>query len=296
MLAKDPFSKESFIIYKITLNQSLINQKIDKIIIITLTSIFFIILFSSIVLLYIRKILSYLEEFTEHIKQEKQFKKTTYKELDETIKAYNKTLTNLQKALNSKEEFINFAMHEFATPINILSLYMNEYEEIKPAVKKLISSYKNLSFVIKDSNQKDTFNLKELILERIEYFKDIAMLENKTINYNLEDFIIQANREDIEILIDNNIKNAIKYSTSKEIFIHLKENILQFENRGKIKNPKEIFEKFYREEKVKGGFGLGLYIIKEITKKYNITINLKQLNDTIIFEYIFRGEDENSNS
>jgi len=294
ILSKDIFNPQGYVIVEVKINNQFLKEKIKNAIITSIIAILIISTITLLILIYITNILNYLKEFAKSIKKEEKFKKKINKELNEIINSYNKTLSKLQNHIKSKENFIHFAMHELATPINILSLYMDEYEELKPAIKKLISSYKNLSFSLK--NEKEKFNLKELILQRVEYFKDIVKVEEKKIIYDLSDLWIVANKEEFEILIDNNIKNAIKYSTSKEIYITLKDKILRFKNQGKIKNTSKIFEKFYREEEVKGGFGLGLYIIKTIANKYNIKINLRKENDFIIFEYNLKEINENSNS
>jgi len=297
ILAKDPFNNESYIIFKLTLNNEILLLRIKQITFLVSFAIILIIVFSIAMLIYIKKTLNYLEDFTFHIKNKKKYPKKTYNELDEVITTYNKTLNDLHNALKSKDDFIHFALHELATPINILALYTDEYTQLRPAIKKLISSYKNMSYYLQGSIKKPSnFNLKSLIENRCDYFKEIAKEENKKIILDLEDQNICANIDDIEILIDNNIKNAIKYSHSEEIKIVLKNDILKFSNNGIIKNKEKIFEKFYREENVKGGFGLGLYIIKNICKKYNIKLLLKTRNNTVTFEYNLKNMNENCNN
>jgi len=297
ILAKNPFNNESYMIFKLTINGNLLNSEIKQISLITLLSILAILGFAFLILTYIKKILNHLEEFTKHIKNKTPYNKKTYKKLDEVITTYNSTLKELNDAINSKDDFINFAMHELATPINILALYTDEYKELRPAIKKLISSYKNMSFYIHNHPQKkEKIDLKKFIEERIEYFKEITKEENKTIISDLEEFTLCINRDDLEMLIDNNIKNAIKYSTGNEIKITLKNKTLSFQNEGHINDMNKIFEKFYREENVKGGFGLGLYIIKTITRKYNMKISARTDNNRVIFEYDLKETNENCDS
>jgi signal transduction histidine kinase len=264
ILSYNPFEKESYVILKLNINKEILSSKIKKTTQIIIAIFVIIAITGLIILLLIQKILKYLNEFTDSIKKEQKYDKKP-KELKETIEAYNNTLEKLKKAISSKDDFIHFAMHELATPISILSLYMEEYEELKPAIKKLLSSYKNMNYYIQKTNlPRKEIDLKETIISRVKYFKEILNQENKTILLNLNSKKICANPEEIEILIDNNIKNAIKYSKSDTIKITLKNDVLEFENEGEIQNKDKVFEKFYREEEIKGGFGLGLYIIKSI--------------------------------
>ena len=296
ILGKNPFNKSGYIIFELKLNNSYLKDKIQKLIIFSTIISLILILAALLIYFYINKILNLLEDFTLHIQKEKKFNKNINNELNKTIKAYNNTLTKLQDLIKSKENFTHFAMHEIATPLNILSLYADEYEEIKPSIKKLLTAYKNLSFVTKTSFHKDieVLNVKDILKERIDFFKEIIEMEKININLKIQnDLFIKANKEDIETLIDNNIKNAINYATKKEIYIKLKDNILEFENEGKIENKNKLFEKFYREDSVKGGFGLGLSIIKTIADEYNIKIEIIQ-NKNIKFRYIFKEYNENS--
>ncbi|ROR39811.1 signal transduction histidine kinase [Caminibacter pacificus] len=295
ILSYNPFEKESYVILKIDINYAVFSERIKKMAAILIFTFIIISLIGTVIVLLINSTLKTLESFTQSIKNETVFKNNVEdKNLKEVITAYNNTLKKLQEAIKSKDDFIHFALHELATPISILTLYMDDYDELKPAIKKLYSSYKNMSYYI-DKNHKRVkkINLKELVSKRIEYFKDIAKSENKKIIASLEDFYICANEEDMEILIDNNIKNALKYSTSEAIRINLKKNVLSFENGGIISDKEKIFKKFYREENVKGGFGLGLYIIKTIAEKYEIKIDVLSENKTVKFIYTLKESNEN---
>jgi len=298
ILGKNPFDKRGYVIFELKLNNAFLKEKIQKIILISALISLVLIIIALIIYTKIHNILNYIKNFTDHIKKEKTFNQITNNELKETIDAYNNTLQKLKLSIKAKEDFTHFAMHELATPINILALYADDYKELKPAIKKLLTAYKNLSYVTKGETKSkiDLINIKDIIIERIEFFKEIIEIENIKIHLNLKnDLYIKANKEEIETLIDNNIKNAINYATTKEIFITLDKNKLCFENYGKIKNLNKIFEKFYREDNVKGGFGLGLSIIKNIADKYNIEIKISQ-NKKVKFEYIFKEENENSNN
>ena len=82
-------------------------------------------------------------------------------------------------------------------------------------------------------------------------------------------------------MIDNNLSNAIKYSkNSSNIYVSLKkeENSIKliFKDEGiGIKDTSTIFERYYRGDKITGGFGIGLSIVKNICLKNSIKIDVE---------------------
>jgi two-component system OmpR family sensor kinase len=73
------------------------------------------------------------------------------------------------------------------------------------------------------------------------------------------------------------ISNAKKYS-NKFIEIKLNREFLSIRNDGKIENIKNIADKYVRENKNEGGFGIGLYIVNKICKNYGFDFNIKNNN------------------
>lgn len=102
-------------------------------------------------------------------------------------------------------------------------------------------------------------------------------------------------------LIDNLLSNAIKYSNMKDsIIITLQGNILKIKDTGIGISPEaqvDIFKRYQRANKERGGFGIGLSIVFSICEKYNIKVELdSQKNKGSTFMLRFpkekRGNDE----
>ena len=94
-------------------------------------------------------------------------------------------------------------------------------------------------------------------------------------------------------LIDNNISNALKYSTPKQpIKIKLlratPDIILLFDSTGaQIEDKEVIFERYKRVDNTKKGSGLGLNIVDSICKKNNIIIKVEYVDGYNRFMYLF---------
>ena len=207
--------------------------------------------------------------------------------------------------LSEQDKFIQSSMHEIKTPLSIITLNNelrelefghDEYSiEINNAIKLLKISYDDMSYAItKDELGYDSeiIELDEIISNRVEYFQTIAKITQKTITLKVDSACqVEISRVEIVRLIDNNLSNAIKYGDiNSNIDIILKNNLLSFHSRGKIiKNISHIFDKYYRENDVVGGHGLGLSIVSDIAKKYLIHIELESDNESgTTFTYKFK--------
>jgi len=244
---------------------------------------------------------SFIEEIYELKKYYNEFRKTLNKEIEKN-----------KKLLMENRRFIVDTIHQIKTPLSVMTLnidYVKEkikdeelkdiLEEIEASVAMLTNSYEDLSYIsgngIVKYEANEILNLSKFLKERIKFFDVVAKANNKIIISDIKDNIcFKINRIEFERIVDNNISNAIKYSTKKEIYVSLdKDNneiILKFASFGeRIKNPKSIFKRNYREHSHKRGLGIGLNIVKEICQKYDIKYNVYYEDGKNVFEYRFKG-------
>lgn len=111
--------------------------------------------------------------------------------------------------------------------------------------------------------------------------------------------MVLFNEVELQRVCDNNISNAIKYSTVNQnviIKLYKDRDDLLFEvvsHGSAISNPEKLFDRFYREKSARGGFGIGLHIVKEICDKYAVAIEVTSQNSQNSFKYYFKELDEN---
>ena len=225
---------------------------------------------------------------------------------------YNHYYEQIKNSLNAKDvllqdknKFVHNAIHEINTPLSVISTNNSLRDLVQGKSeysKNIISGVKTLKNTIDDLNfsmhnnqtigEIKSINLKLFLQERVEYFRSIAI--SSGIDFKLlvmDECSIDISYIELTRLIDNNLSNSIKYSfidTIVEVSLILENNViyLSFLNRGqKIKNVNDIFERFAREDSIKGGFGLGLNIVKFICEKYNIKIVTTSNNGINKFEY-----------
>jgi len=190
------------------------------------------------------------------------------------------------------DRFIKDTTHELNTPLSTIlaNIEMMDRDVMSPKnIKKLdrINSaarsvsvlYKDLTYITLEqnkTNKDEEINLKELTKQRVEYFDVLANAKKIEFKLDLNDSIIHIDRVKITRVIDNLISNAIKYNKrGGYIKITTQKNLFSIEDSG-IGIAKEqlpyMFDRYMRFESSEGGFGIGLSIVKNITKEYNIEI------------------------
>ena len=213
------------------------------------------------------------------------------------------------KEVNKKlDNFIKDSMHEINTPLSIINVNIDLYnrknepnkymQRVKAASKVLSNIYNDMDYLIKYerlSFERENINLSEYVLERIEYFSEVAQMKDLVIEHAIEeDIVIVMNAKQLQRVIDNTISNAIKYSYENfpiEIALRKrKEGVeLSFKDYGVgIEIVDKIFQRYYREDTQKGGFGIGLNIVSSIIKHYSILLKIEsEPKKGSIFTYIF---------
>jgi signal transduction histidine kinase len=233
--------------------------------------------------------------------------------IEEKTKELVKSIGENKKLLKDQDKFIKNAIHELNTPLSIILMNIDLYNlkhekntyliKIESAVKVLQNIYDDLSFIVKQDRveyAKEKIDFSKYIQERIEYFNDVALSNNLKILSKIEPNLwIFFSEFELQRLCDNNISNAIKYSyLDNQIFLRAYKKdekiFFEIENVGdRIEYPERIFNRYYREDEARGGFGLGLNIVKEICDKNSVGIEIDSTSQRTIFRYIFtcKGEE-----
>lgn len=201
-----------------------------------------------------------------------------------------------------KNDFIAIVSHELKTPLTSLKAYIqllySKYEGdrknalIGSALAKCLNQIQKMSVLIKGfldiarlENEAlyldiEEFDIAEVVNDSVQ---DILML-NQTHHIHVcgdASIRLKGDREKIAQVLNNLLSNAIKYSPiGSNIYIDWQEasgNLeVKVSDEGigiKMHDLSRIFERFYRVEnsqtKTIAGFGIGLYLCKEIVLKHN---------------------------
>ncbi len=260
---------------------------------------------------YANKMIKIIKDRTRKLQElnktleEKVLQKTKKLHIQNLELKRSKELT--ESLLKAQDKFLKTAIHEINTPLSIIlanidllkmeNIKNQEITNIESGIKIIHNIYNDLAYMLKKDRveyKKEPVDISVFLKNRIEFFKEVAkgntLQIEASIEKNLKLFI---NSVELQRVIDNNLSNAIKYSyPNSTIYIKLykdKDIIFEIATKSKkIKETKNIFEQFYKEDDAKGGFGLGLALVKEICDKYGFKIELTYINDYNIFKYILK--------
>ena len=211
-------------------------------------------------------------------------------EIGVLIKTFNTLLEKTYIASKSQKQFIENASHELNTPLTSLRLQIeqllkkddinketlesiqDDVDEIQSTIEALMA----LETVTKNDISNEKVNINTIVEEVINNF-DIQFINNETIT-------VFSNSKIVKVMLNNLIGNAEKFK-EKEIKITLdqidKKPSLIVEDDGvgiDSENYDLIFNPFWQEDESrtrnKGGKGLGLSIVKNITLRYGWSISV----------------------
>jgi len=199
----------------------------------------------------------------------------------------------LRNALLLLEEFIKDIIHDLNTPITtiLINLKMmkrdDEVESIAQSANAIAMLHKNLAIYLNDSNfQKESFSIKKVIDEQVKFF--YSLYDYISWDIDIKEQTVVSNKNALSRVIYNLLSNACKYNTTNGfIKIKMEENLtLTITNSSYgIKNPSNVFNRFYKESD--RGLGIGLHIVDKLCKELNINKRLEVSKDEVTVTLIF---------
>lgn len=223
---------------------------------------------------------------------------------DNELKGFSKivhTIAPQEISDKNREELLSLAGHELKNPITSIKAYLQLLElklikkkdtELVPTVSKAISQVDKLNHLLKDMLDTSRIAIGSLPYHDTgdvyldEFLENL--LETIRVTYPHNKFhlhtkrhllLYHIDRERLEQVIINLLRNAIQYSrekdpiniaadkTSSDILVSVSDKGIGISK----KELKNIFDKFYRgnnAKKINQGLGLGLHVAQEIVHHY----------------------------
>ncbi len=221
--------------------------------------------------------------------------------LKENNELLNQQYEKIKELEKMKSAFINIVAHEFRTPVqpiigladvmyskvkykeqhDLLEVIMRNAERLKRLTDNLLDVTKIESQSL--SLDKEKINLNDLILEVLKDYVDKQKKQMVKIVYdfkNIDNVIIEADRDRIAQVICNILDNALKFTKASQMIFLIIDKKKDEDGKGQVivsvKDtgngiPKEVLPKLFSKfttSDSSSGTGLGLYICKNIIQAH----------------------------
>ena len=217
-----------------------------------------------------------------------------------------------------KQQLLLSLSHDIKTPLNLIRLYgkalhediYHEEADRKNAAKRIeeksieIETYVNQIMRTSREDFLDIevkigeFYLSELLEKVLDVYEEQCIVRHIKLKIgSYDNKLLQGDMDRSREVFDNLFENAFKYGDGREINISFYEEdgcqLIRFFNTGSVVNDHEyphLFDSFFRGTNAKGkaGFGLGLFISKEIMRKMDGAIFAQKESDGMAFVLVFR--------
>ncbi|HGJ66055.1 TPA: HAMP domain-containing histidine kinase [bacterium] len=220
-------------------------------------------------------------------------------EIGRLSKEFKEMIKKLKLLEDIRRRNVANLSHEIRTPLtvikgNLMAILDGVIKNDDSTIKSLLEEVDKLERITEDIktladidssllklNLEDV-NIKDLTLKLVNNITPLLLEKNLTINTEIEDLIIKADRQLYSQLLLNLLTNAIKASKEGdniEIKIDSEKKELIIRDFGVGIDDKDInfiFERFYK--KFKDGSGIGLSIVKDIAiaHNWNIKVNSRK--------------------
>lgn len=235
-----------------------------------------------------------------------KFQKTNILEFSELnteiVSLTNKVVLDYQNL----KQFTQDVSHEIQTPLAIIQAKVTniidgngitdeQYKllsEIQQNIQRLARLNRNLVLLAKIENQQfissKKIDITLYIEQSVNNFEELSGTKISIEKINPIEVFLDEHLS--QILVDNLISNAIKYTPENgEINVSTNNQSIIVSNTGKqaINQPDKLYNRFYREGTTKKSLGLGLAIVKKICEENNIEISYSFENQMHLFKLHF---------
>lgn len=230
--------------------------------------------------------------------------KSSIKEVDGLINSINKLADSLNNQEVLRKRLTTDVAHELRTPLTSIQTHLeaildgiweptnSRITSINEEVIRLANLVSKLNSLSKLENNEQKLNIQNVsvsnLIQNIIYnFQSKAIAKNIDINYKVENFYADIDKDKISQVVVNLISNAIRYTDEGgKIDINLKQDLIytyiSIKDTGSGIPQMDlihIFERFYRVDKSRskntGGIGVGLTISKAIVNLHKGDIKVK---------------------
>ncbi|HEX9514017.1 MAG TPA: HAMP domain-containing sensor histidine kinase [Puia sp.] len=242
-------------------------------------------------------------------------------EFNDLNKAIEQLTERNYQVYSSQKEFTENASHEMQSPLAVFQSKLELLMQTKPlnedqaalitdlanASKRMARLNKSLILLTKIDNdqflEKETVSIKDTLQKLVQQYEFQIQQQSIHLHFNdtednaktdakdsAKDIVVEANKTLIEILLGNLLSNAIRHNIpngSIEITLKAKELTIRNSGRPSSLDTNKLFQRFQKESPDANSIGLGLEIVKKISKLNHYSIQYQFDNQMHVFSVRF---------
>ena len=195
-----------------------------------------------------------------------------------------------------ERRFTRDASHELRTPLTVINIAAGRLlrapslgDADRESLMRIKNSARDMEqltsaflLLARESNstlEKELVNVNELVQAELDRSKVIH--PDKGLMFNVDEqcvLLVPAPGKVVESVIGNLLRNALAYTDEGSVSVHISPGRVIIEDTGPGMAPEEVeqlFQPYFRGQRRRGGFGVGLTIVKRLTDRFEWPVSIE---------------------
>ncbi len=200
----------------------------------------------------------------------------SHDEIGKIAQSFDRAIGHIHQLMSSKNLFMRNIMHELKTPITKGRIIAETIDD-EMSRGFLIKAFERMNELISDLADVERITMHNFqptledvfLYDVVQRTEKILLTDPNRYTIRIEDRPIHTDTKLLALALKNLMDNGIKYSSDTHVTLVGEGNTLEIRSKGDpLKEDFDFYiEPFSQEEKRSHGFGLGLYIVYNITQK-----------------------------
>jgi signal transduction histidine kinase len=204
--------------------------------------------------------------------------------------ALDDLITRITEYAERERRFTRDASHELRTPLTVIKMAVDQLArraELDEASARTLERIRNSAedmerlttaflLLARETDQglaRTWVSVNDVVGAEVEAARMINPGKQTSIRIEEDgQLLVFAPEKIVESVIGNLLRNAIMYTDEGEVTVRIREKTVSIDDTGPGMTPddvEEVFKPYVRKQRQRGGFGVGLTIVKRLTDRFN---------------------------
>jgi signal transduction histidine kinase len=220
----------------------------------------------------------------------------TDEEIDVLSEALQDLASRVIEFADRERRFTRDASHELRTPLTVIKIAVDRLlkdesldERNRETLQRIKNSARDMEqlttvflLLARESGQglaRDQVVVNDIVQAELDRARIIQPESQIKTQVDAEcRLIVLAPEKVIESVIGNLLRNALAYTDSGQVTVQIKPGLVTIEDTGpgmEASAVEQVFQPYFRNQRQRGGFGVGLTIVKRLTDRFGWPIQIE---------------------